>query len=513
MERLINQTDNDPQAFISLLHSQQQTITAQHLEIQSQSERIEELEQQLDWLKRQVFGRKSERFVLPGQAELFADEALDDTPPPQEQTEQISYERRKPKRNPLPKDLPRERIELDVEQGDKICPCCDGQRRHIGEAITEELAFQPAKFWVREYVRFKYACPKCEEGGVVTAPMRPRPIPKGIFGPEVLAHLLVSKYEDHVPLHRQLKIFRRHGIELSESTVNDGVLQSAHVLSPLAEALKAHVLGASRLFTDDTPVTLKSNTRGESRQARFWVYIRQGEDGPAATVFDFTTDRSRDGPVALLAGFEGYLQADAYAGYDGLYASGQIVEVGCWAHARRYFEKAAKLHKKSGRAHVALSHIGKLFMIEREIKALSQEQRFWRRRQRALPLLRTFKDWLDRQRVAVSTKSTFGEAVTYTLNQWDALVEYVNHGMLEISNNIAENAIRPVAVGRKNWLHIGSGRGGKAAAVVFSLVATCKQNAVNPWQWLAYVLEKLPTTDEADYPSLLPFHFKDKFPL
>ncbi len=512
MKSALNQTDNNPQALRSLIHSQQQTITSQHLEIQSQSEHIEQLEQQLDWFKRQVFGRKSERIVLPGQGELFDETALEDRPPAEE-TEQVSYERRKPKRKLLPKDLPRERIELDVAEGEKVCPCCAGARRRIDEEITEELAFQPAKFWVREYVRFKYACPRCEEGGVVIAPMLARPIPKGLFGPDVLAHLLVGKYEDHLPLHRQLKIFHRHGIELSESTVNDAVLQSAQVLSPLAEALETIILGATRLFTDDTPVTLKSNTRGESRQARFWVYVRQGEEEPPATVFDFTTDRSRDGPVGFLAGFEGYLQADAYAGYDGLYANGKIVEVGCWAHARRYFEKAAKLHKRAGRAHVALSHIRALFMIERELKGLCEEQRFWSRRQRALPRLREFKDWLDEQRAAVSTKSAFGEAVVYTLNQWNALVEYVNHGMLEISNNTAENAIRPLAVGRKNWLHIGSERGGKAAAIVFSLMATCKQNRVNPWQWLAHVLEKLPTTAEADYPALLPFHFRDKFPL
>jgi transposase len=520
VERQVNQSDKNPHFLLSHLHSQQQVITdqqqklhAQRIEIQTQSERIEELEQQLDWLKRQVFGRKSERVVLPGQAELFATEQPE-AALPEDETEHISYQRRKPKRMPLPQDLPRERIELDVAAGDKVCPCCEVARRRIDEEITEELAFQPAKFWVREYVRFKYACPTCEEGGVVTAPMLPRPIPKGIFGPEVLAQLLVSKYEDHIPLHRQLKVFRRHGIELSESTVNDAVLQSARLLGPLAEGLKSHILGGNRVFTDDTPVTLKSNVADESRQSRLWVYIRQGEEeAAAATVFDFTTDRSRNGPLGFLNGFEGYLQADAYPGYDVLYASRLIVEVGCWSHCRRYFEKAARLHKKAGRAHVALRTIRKLFMIEREIKDLSSEQRFWARRQRALPVLREFKDWLDKQHIEVSTKSKFGEAVTYTLNQWDALLEYVNHGMLEISNNSAENAIRPVAVGRKNWMFFGSDRGGKAAAVIFSLMATCKQNGVNPWAWLAYVLEKLPVTDPADYPALLPFHFNTRFPL
>lgn len=326
----------------------------------------------------------------------------------------------------------------------------------------------------------------------------------------MLAQLLVSKYEDHLPLHRQLKIFKRQGIELSESTVNDSVLESARLLSPLVNALKGHILEGCRIFTDDTPVTLKTNSPGERRQARLWVCRRQGDEGPPATVFDFTPNRCRDGPTAWLAGFQGYLQAD---GYDGLYASGLIVEVGCWSHARRYFEKAAKLHKKSARAHVALGCIRQLFRIERDIKDLPQAQRFWARRQRALPILRIFKAWLEEQYRGVSTKSPFGEAVTYTLNQWNALVAYVNHGLLEISNNIAENAIRPIAVGRKNWLHLGSYRGGKAAAVVFSLMATCKQNRVNLWEWLTYVLGKLPTTDPADYPALLPFHFNDKSPL
>jgi len=307
MECPEKQRFEDPEALLSLVQSQHQTLV-------HQSERIEELESQLAWLKRQIFGRKSERFVAPDQTDLFAEETADEAPLAEDEIEQITYARHKPKRNPLPKTLARERIEWDMEEKDKVCPCCDGTRRRIGEAITEELAFQPAKFWVREYIRPKYACPQCEEGGVVTAPAPLRPIPKGIFGPEVLAHLLVSKYEDHLPLHRQLKIFHRHGIELSESTVNDGVLQSAQLLTPLTEALKTQLLDADRIFTDDTPVTLKSNTPDESRQARLWVYIRQGEEGPPATLFDFTENRSREGPQSVLCGFEGYLQADAYSG-------------------------------------------------------------------------------------------------------------------------------------------------------------------------------------------------------
>ncbi len=506
MESLLNQTDNDSQALLSLLHSQ-------HLQIQNQSERIEELEQQLQWLKRQVFGRKSERMTIPGQDELFAAEDLEEPPPPPPEVETITYERQKPKRQTLPKALPRERIELDVADAEKVCPCCDHQRRRIGEEITEELAFQPAKFWVREYVRPKYACPTCEEGGVVTAPAPVRIIPKGLFGPEVLAQLHVSKYEDHIPLHRQLKIFRREGIELSESTVNGAVLRSAAELRPLVDLLRPHVVAAERIFTDDTPIVLKGNTEGERRQARLWVYIRQGEDGPPATVFEFTPSRSRDGPQGMLGDFQGYLQADAYPGYDGLYATGRVVEIACWDHCRRYFEKAAKLHKKSGRAHVALSHIRKLYLIERQIKGKTPEERFWTRRRESLPVLREFKDWLGRQVGEVSTKSLFGEAVTYALNQWQALVEYVNHGLLEISNATAENALRPVAVSRKNWLFAGSERGGHTAAILFSLMATCKQNRVNPWQWLAHVFEVLPTTDPADYPTLLPFHFTERFPL
>lgn len=506
MESLTNQTDNNPQALLSQIHSQ-------HLEIQNQAERIEELEQQLEWFKRQVFGRKSERMVLPGQAELFAAEDLDGSAPAPPEVETISYERQKPKRQTLPKDLPRERIELDVADTERVCPCCEEQRRRIGEEITEELAFQPARFWVREYVRPKYACPNCEEGGVVTAPAPARIIPKGLFGPEVLAQLHVSKYEDHIPLHRQLKIFRRKGVALSESTVNGAVLHSAAALMPLVELLKPHVVAAERIFTDDTPIVLKGNIEGERRQARLWVYIRQGEDAVPATFFEFTPSRSREGPLGVLGDFQGYLQADAYAGYDALYATGRVVEVACWDHCRRYFEKAAQLHKKTGRAHVALTYIRKLYLIERQIKGKSCEERFWTRRRESLPVLREFKDWLDHQVGEVSTKSRFGEALTYALNQWQALVEYINHGLLEISNATAENALRPVAVSRKNWLFAGSERGGHTAAILFSLMSTCKQNQVNPWQWLAHVFAVLPTTDPADYPKLLPFHFTERFPL
>lgn len=225
MECLEPQAQQDLEALLSTVQAQYQTIL-------NQSERIEGLERQLAWFKRQLFGRKSERIVIPGPLDLFAEPASDEAPPPVVEIESIQYSRRKPKRNPLPTTLPRERIEVDVQEADKVCPCCDGPRRRIGEAVTEELAFQPAKFWVREYIRPKYACPRCEEGGVVTAAVPPRPIPKRLFGPEVLAHLLVSKYEDHLPLHRQLKMLRRQGLEFRESTVNDGVLQSAEYLKP-----------------------------------------------------------------------------------------------------------------------------------------------------------------------------------------------------------------------------------------------------------------------------------------
>ena len=502
MEFLENPTELNPRALRALLQAKEQTIL-------SQSERIETLEQQLEWLKRQVFGRKSERLVLPGQAELFEEAVPEEAEP----TETIAYERRRPKRAPLPKHLPRERIEIDVAPEDQHCPCCGGQRHRIHAQSTEELAFQPAKFWVREYVRFSYACPRCEEGGVVTAPAPLRPIPKGLFGPEVLAQLLVSKYADHLPLHRQLKIFHRHGIELSESTVNEAVMRSAALLEPLCEPLKREILAAERIFTDDTPVRLKGNRPGEISQSRLWVYIRQREPGPAATVFEFTEDRTATAPQRFLQSFQGYLQADAYTGYDALYGTGRIFEVGCWAHARRYFEKAAKLHKKSARAHVAMGYIRKLFRIERGLKDASAEKRFRIRRAEAVPVLREFKAWLDEQAIGLSTKSAFGEAVTYTQNQWQALCEYAHHGMLEISNATAENALRPVAVGRHNWLFFGAPRGGRAAAVVLGLLATCQQNGINPWQWLAHVLAELPKTDPSVYPSLLPFHFKDRFPL
>ena len=500
MECLVKQADNDPQALLSLIHSQ--------------AERIEELEQQLAWFKRQIFGQKSERVDgAPGQGELFVEAKGEAPSAPPAATETITYPRQRPKRGPLPADLPRERIELDVAETEKVCPCCQGERRRISEERTEELRFQPAKFWVREYIRPKYACPRCEEGGVVIAAAPQRLIPKSLFGPDVLAHLLVSKYADHLPLHRQLKIFARHGVSLRESTVNQAVLACTECLSPLVDLLKAQILTSGHVFTDDTPIVLKGNTAGERFQARLWVYIGGGETGPPATVFEFTTDRRGERPRRFLEGFRGYLQADAYGGYDALFASGQVVEVACWDHARRYFEKAAKLHKKSGRAHVALTYIRSLYRLERTLKGKSPAERFWARRREALPVLRELKGWLDEQVLSVSTKSLFGEALTYTLNQWQALVEYTNHGRLEISNATAENAIRPVAVSRKNWLFVGSERGGHTAAVMFSLLATCQQNGVNPWQWLTHVLEQLPVTAEADYSSLLPFHFAERFPL
>jgi transposase len=495
-----------PETLRPLFDSQQRTIL-------SQSERIDELEQQLAWLKRHVFGRKTERVILPGQGELFETEVQADSPDVEPATQSITYERNKPVRQALPANLPRERIELDVEPQARHCPCCGGERHRFGEDVTEELHCQPARLWVREYVRAKYACKTCEEGGVAIAKAPVRLIPKSLFGPSVQAKLLIGKYEDHLPLHRQLKIFRREGVSLGESTVNDTVLRVSKALDGLMDGLRAHVFKAERIFTDDTPIVLKGNHPDSRETARLWVYVRQGEDEPPATVFDFTTDRTREGPADWLRDYQGYLQADGYPGYDRLYASGHITEVACWDHARRYFEKAAKLHKKSGRAHQALAYIQKLYIAERELKELSQSQRFFARREVSLPVLRDFRQWLERQHDAVSVKSAFGAAVTYTLNQWQALVEYTNHGLLNISNATAENAIRPVAVGRKNWLHLGSKRGGHTAATMFSLMATCKQNQVNPWSWLTHVLTVLPTTPKDKHLSLLPFHFREQFPL
>jgi len=480
-------------------------------ELDDQTQLVAKLSHQLDLFRRYLYGRRSEQ-LDPGQLLLeFASwvqapaaetpgaaAGPEPAPPPRP--------RRGHGRTPLPALLPRRRVEHPLPEAQCGCPACGARLVQIGEETSEQLDYTPASLFVTEHVRFTYACKACESHAV-TSPVPAQPIDKGRPGPGLLAQVITAKYADHLPLHRQSEIFARHGVSLARQTLCDWVGEAAALLAPVYDDLKASVLASTVLHTDDTTVPVQDRARTQTRDGRLWVYV---SSSPPATrgdiAYDYTPTRSRAGPLAFLGEFRGYLQADAYAGYDALYATGRVVEVGCWAHARRYFWEAKAAD--AARALPALSFIQQLYRVEAEAKALAAEARCARRHAQARPVLERFRRWLDEQADAVLPKSPIGEAITYARGQWTALTRYVEDGDLAIDNNAAERALRRVVTGRKNWLFCGSDAGGTRAAILYSIVATCKAHGLDPWAYLRDVLERIPTHPNRRRAELLPRHWQ-----
>jgi hypothetical protein len=360
------------------------------------------------------------------------------------------------------------------------------------------------------------ACPCCE-GNVTVAPKPAQPIEKGLPGPGLLAQVVVSKYCDHLPLYRQESIFERHGVELSRKTMCDWVLASAKILEPVVDAMTARLLQSKVIHTDDTPVDVRGP--GVNHQGRFWVYVGDAEH--PYTVYHFTPNRRRDGPVEFLRDFKGtkeqprYLQADAYGGYDvifhpdaeaGRQTARFVLECACWAHARRKFHDA----KTSDvvRSHQMLAWVKLLYDIEREAKDLDARQRHALRQEKSRPILDAIKDWLDNQHGRVLPKSAIGLAIAYAQNQWTALRRYLDDGDLNIDNNAAENALRAIAIGRKNWLFAGSHRGGRAAAILYSVIQSAKRHGLDPFTYLRDILFRTATHPNKQLHQLLPDNWK-----
>jgi len=486
--------------------------------------RLQELEKaalrhRLEQLLRRTYGRRSEQ-LDPAQLLLFAMEAMAAVAP-EAKAEAKAEEPPAPKkkghgRRKPPLDLPHLPLEHPVSDAEKVCAACGGEKRRIGEKITEQLEYAPASLFVIDHIQPVYACPCCQEG-VVAAPKPAQPIEKGLPGPGLLAQVVVSKYGDHLPLYRQERIFERHGLELSRQTMCGWALAGAHVLEPVFEAMKRRVLESKVVHTDDTPVTVREPGTSGTHQGRFWVYLGDGEH--PYTVYDYTPSRKRDGPVAFLEGFFGtkekprYLQADAFGGYDGIYAAGKetpedrvVLEVACWAHARRKFYDARTSDVM--RSHAVLGWIRELYQIEREAKGCDAVQRCALRREKAAPILDALQKWLEAQQAAVLPKSPIGEAIQYARNNWTALTRYLEDGDLAIDNNAAENALRAIAIGRKNWMMLGSDRGGKAAAVLYSMLQSAKRHGVEPFTYLRDLFLRIPTHPNKEIHLLFPDHWK-----
>jgi transposase len=377
---------------------------------------------------------------------------------------------------------------LDVPEAERKCPCCGDTMQEIGREVSERIDFVPAVTKVIETVRPKYACKKHEECGVRTAPLPAQPIAKGMATAGLIAHVLVAKYKDHLPLYRQSCIFARHGAEIPESTLGDWVRDAVELVGPVVRAMRASVLESAVVQSDDTPVLVLDRTHPNGRKRGFlWAYVGDRDE----VVFDFTAGRSREGPKRFLGDYRGILQADAYSGYDHLYLGGRIVEAGCMAHARRGFVNA-EVEDKVNAGH-AIAAIRRLYHIEREAKEQrlgANELRELRQRE-SLPVLQAMKPWMAELRKATLPKSLLGKAVGYFLNQWDALCVFTGDGRVAIDNNRVERQMRCVAVGRKNWLFAGSEEGGHRAAAIYSLVCTCSLLGIEPWAYLKDVLQKI----------------------
>jgi transposase len=486
-------------------------ILQQEILLSEKDRRIAMLEEIVRLEKLKKYGASSEK--SPDQHDMFNEAELVDTAAPladEDAPEAKIPARATPKkkgRKPLPLDLPRVRIEHDISENEKICPCgC--QRVVIGEDCSEQLDIIPAKIQVLVHARKKYACPACEEG-VLTAQLPAQPIPKSNASPGLLAHIATQKYQDALPLYRQERILTRSGIDIPRNTLAHWMIRAGTLIQPLINLLSEQQLSYPVLHCDETVVQVLKEP-GKQPTSTSYMWVRAG--GPPtqpSRLFHYADSRSGSVINELLAGYQGYLQTDDYAGYNAIASAPGITQLGCWAHARRKFIDAQKATPKgkTGKADLAISYIARLYAIEKEIRGLTSDERYLIRQEKSVPLLNTIKKWMDNSLNQSIPKGYLGKAFNYLSNNWSKLSVYTEDGRLNIDNNPAENAIRPFVVGRKNWLFSATVQGATSSANLYSLIETAKANNLEPYSYLKKVFERLPRAERLeDIEALLPWN-------
>ena len=497
----------------SSLESQLKLSTSLNSSLESQlksyESRLSQMQFDIAQMKRLLFGAKRERFI-PKQDEnqMTLPFDVEQDAAPEKQQETITYVRSKAKREnhpgrlPLPDHLPVEEIVIEPDEDTTDMKC-------IGKEVTDQLELIPAKLFIKRYIRPKYIKAEDDESlnykGII-ADLPVFPIEKGIAGPGLLAQIMIDKFVDHLPIYRQIERFKRENVKIPSSTINGWQEAICNLLEPLYDTLKHRVLSQGYLQVDETPIqVLDKNKKGKTHRGYHWVYYSPLEK---TVLFDYRNGRSREGPSMLLKNFIGYLQTDGYNVYDYFGERKSITLLNCMAHARRGFEKALDYDKTT--AEYAMGMFQKLYDIEREAKQqnLTAEQRHTLRLDQALPVLNELGKWMAQTYKTVLPKSPIGKAIAYCIPRWDNLMNYLKDGSLEIDNNLAENAIRPIALGRKNYLFAGSARGAERAAMFYSFFGTCKKNDVNPFDWLKRVLEIIPEHKVNRLHELLPQNLK-----
>ncbi len=503
-----------------IIQKQQAQIEQLIAALAAAERKISTLQNQLEQLLKRLYGRKSEKIdprqlsfdsLILESMELNVDQPSAPEPPVVEKmtVKATSSERRKFGRIPIPEHLERVEILIDIPEDKKLCPETGSPLKHIGDEISEKMEYRPGKLIVNVYRRPKYAALDSISGsdpGIITAPMPDHPIERCKADIGLLSQIIVSKFADHLPLYRQNGIFEREGVDIPRATQSSWLTQIYDAINPLEGALKTAVRETGIIFTDDTPIPLQVKGNGKTKKARLWVYVRGGP-GPPIVAFDFSKDRSRKRPVDYLQGYQGYVHADAYSGYDELFRTPGIVEVGCWAHSRRKFDESISSRPREA-SHV-LGLISLLYHeVETPARQMSPEDRYDYRQKRAPAILKSIFEYLRELKETTIPSEPLRKAVEYTLKLEEALQRYLENGWLMPDNNTAENFIRPVACGRKNYLFVGSERAGRAAALYYSLVQSCKACGVNPWEYFDDLLRRIMSHPANRLRELLPDQWK-----